>query len=184
MYNVTTITLNDLYTNYSRKKPINMFLMGQVGRGKSTWLDYIGRDEGNVTTKKWNEPDLIYKFAEKNYNSEDCTKFIYNRWADFSGYLIIDDFATTDTMINHYGKQINPLDFIIHCMYEAYKLRLSKGYTKNNIVITSNCSLSYLETIISERSFARLLELCELFFIDGDNLRPTRKDQYHGEIRV
>ena len=166
MNSIKLITREELY-KFSMKQDFSMLLTGLPGTGKTHWLESLAKTVDKTKTRMWTQNDLTGKWCrESNWDSVDFENRVDLEWTYGSGFLIIDDFGSMHGKVNHYGNEIQPLDFILEAVYVVWRRRQKAGL-RSNIIITTNYGKTHLEEILGDRAYSRLVEMCPHYILDS-----------------
>lgn len=141
-----------------------LYIHGDVGAGK-THITYAIADHLGETlrTKFMNTTELIFDikrdFDRSNYDKK--------RWdeqlTEFRGVLILDDIGA---------------ERITDYVAEVFYLIINKRYNEMlPIIFTSNLSLGELAERIGDRTASRIIEMCDVVHLKGEDRRVLKAKQ-------
>jgi len=145
------------------KKALNankgLYLWGECGTGKTHIAYAIMRRciENRRSAKMYNSPEMFDMIREYYGRSFDYRDDELRRLVDFDGLLIIDDIGAE-----------KPTDWVAETFYKIVNVRYEKMLTT---IFTSNLSLDKLAEKIGDRVPSRIVEMCEVVKLEGDDKR-------------
>jgi DNA replication protein DnaC len=159
-----------VYTHFVANKRKGMFLIGNVGIGKTAMM--------KVMQRLFRDTNRRFKFVN-SYDLKDLSeqitageiKSLYGY--DFKCDLYIDDIGFSSD-VRRYGNTVN---IISEILMERYDLFISSGFRthlSSNMMVsmkTNEKNIPTIETIYGSRVVDRLREMCELVTWNGDSLR-------------
>jgi len=154
-------------------KHMSSFIWGPVGVGKSVLAASIAKvyikEGGNI---KWiNYPDFIQKLR---YAVTDNVSGSFREVEDsvryYDGVLFIDDLGAE--RLTDFVKEV------------TYRVLNTRELSMLPTVITSNFSLDQIDKIIDPRVSSRLVGMCRIVHLTGDDLRLKSKPYSFPKIKI
>lgn len=142
-----------------------LYLFGSTGTGKTHNLKLLHKrnQEKNSTAKFYTVPEFLNKVAMLRLEmSHDTMQFgrnmeILDKMLSGINPIILDDFGT-ETLTE---RKLEDLYMLINNMYEK----------NTTLIISSNLPLKDLEIKIGDRICSRIMGMCHLVELSGDDLR-------------
>jgi len=145
-----------------------LYIYGAVGCGKTHAAYAIYKhmvEEMKLTVRFHNTTELMFDI-KKDF---DRTNYDKARWdeklSDFRGVLILDDIGTE-----------RMTDFVA----ETFYLIINKRYNEMlPTIFTSNLEIGELADKIGDKTASRVVEMCDLVFLTGDDRRLLAAKSKH-----
>ena len=137
----------------------SLFVAGPCGTGKTVFVCSVAKEhiKNGKRVKFLSYPAFIMQLqCLYRKENEDPFEFVLN-FAKFSGYLIIDDFGAEKMT-----------EFVRQTTYLLLNEREQRCLP---IIITSNFSLSDLDTLIDSRISSRIAGMCKVVKFTGEDRR-------------
>ncbi len=158
----------EMIEKYNIDKNKGLYLCGDYGTGKTLifsalydFTSFVGINKFKfyssidiITETSKNGVETIEKF-QKNFSEGKTNAF----------HCYIDDIASVNEKINHFGNQYNIMELLILSRYEAYT-----KYRKLTF-FSSNLYPKQLKQTYNERIIERLREMCNIIELTGKTLR-------------
>jgi hypothetical protein len=139
-----------------------LLLMGPIGVGKTYTMDKYLQ---NKNRGHWIEPQNMRRAIE----THGFSYFDQFQW----DHLTFDDLGKEPPMVNVYGSEFFPGQELIDLRYSVFQ----KTAGRNRTCFTTNLNKEMLREKYGERCYSRLIEMCNIVAITGEDLRLKRETQ-------
>jgi hypothetical protein len=139
-----------------------LLIMGPVGVGKTYLIREYLQDKNRGF---WIEPYNVGKVVgSQGYDWYEQIKI---------DHLTFDDLGKEPESINYYGTTLLPGQHIIELRYDVFQ----RTDGRNRTCFTTNLNRDLLKEKYGERCYSRLIEMCNIVAITGEDLRLKRETQ-------
>lgn len=142
-----------------------LYMWGPVGTGKtySAYAMYKMIRANRIPVKISNSTSLLNEIRDDfTYSSRDqFYRRKFDAWMDHEGVMIIDDIGSE-----------KPTEWALQTFYSL----INKRYEQNlPTIFTSNYSIEEIADRLGDRIASRIVEMCEIKKIDGEDRRLTNQ---------
>lgn len=158
----------EMLEKYNINPNKGIYLCGDYGTGKTLIFSAFNEFTNFLWVNKFKFFSVIDIIAETAKNGVQSIEKFQKNFSDGNTnafHCYIDDIASVNEKVNHFGNQYNIMELLILARYEA----LTK-YRKLTF-FSSNLYPKQLKQIYNERIIDRLREMCNIIEITGKTLR-------------